>query len=51
MSIFGDTNSKMNYLYDNIEDFFDEGGTLSEFYEVLEYYFSNNEFIKKEDKQ
>ena len=47
MSYFGDGRNNMNYLYDNIDEFFKEG-TMAEFYEVLAYYFENNDFIKED---
>ena len=50
MSRFGDGNSHMNYLYDNLEEFFNENqGTLEEFFEVLRYFFE--EFKKKKKKK
>lgn len=48
MSMFGDERNYMNYLYEDIREFFDNGGTLEEFHEILHYYFENNNFKKEE---
>ena len=37
MSMFGDSRNHMNYLYDELKDFFENGGTLKELFEVLKY--------------
>lgn len=53
MSMFGESRMHMEYLHDYIEDFFQEGGTLAEFFEVLEYSFrhcKNDREIKEEVK-
>lgn len=47
MSVFGDGRNHMNYLYEEIESFFNEGGTLEEFYEILHWYFEYNNFKKE----
>ena len=39
MSMFGDSRNHMNYLYDELKEFFENGGTLQELFEVLEWYF------------
>lgn len=45
MSRFGDSNSHMDYLYDSLEEFFNEDqGTLKEFFEVLRYFFEDFKF-------
>lgn len=41
MSVFGDGRYHMNYLYDNLEEFVEEGGTLAELFEVLEWFFKS----------
>lgn len=48
MSMFGDEKNYMNCLYDEIRDFFDNGGTLEEFHEILYCYFEYNNFKKEE---
>lgn len=35
MSMFGDSNYNKNDLYDNIEYFFKEGGTIEELFDVI----------------
>ena len=37
MSMFGDSRNHMNYLYDELKDFFENGGTLKELFEILKY--------------
>ena len=41
MSIFGESHPDMDDLYYDIESFFDNGGTLDEFFKVLYYYMQN----------
>lgn len=41
MSIFGESHPDMDDLYYDIESFFDNGGTLDEFFKVLHYYMQN----------
>lgn len=48
MSMFGDGRNNMNYLYEEIRDFFDNGGTLEEFHEILHCYFEYYNFKKEE---
>lgn len=50
MSRFGDSDRRnnMNYLYDYIEDFFQDGGNLDEFFEVLQEYFRNNKYTEED---
>ena len=49
MSVFGDDRSHMNYLYDNLEEFVNDGGTLAELFEVLEWFFRDYNKELKED--
>lgn len=46
MSYFGDDRWHMNDLVDNIDYFFNNGGTLEEFFKVLHYYFEDKELKK-----
>ena len=48
MSVFGDGRSHMNDLYDSLDIFIEQGGTLSEFFQVMEYFFSNYDKKLKE---
>lgn len=41
MSMFGESKMYMEYFYDEIEEFFENGGTLEEFFKVLCYYFKD----------
>jgi len=43
MSVFGDGRYHMNNLYDELENFIKEGGTLSELFEVMEWFFKDME--------
>ena len=43
MSMIGDSRNHMNYLYDELKEFFENGGTLKELFEVLEWYFELKE--------
>ena len=47
MSVFGDGRYYMNDLYDAIEVFIEEGETLSELFEVLNWTIQNNGGDKK----
>lgn len=46
MSYFGDDRGRMNDLVDNIDYFFKHGGTLEEFFKVLNYFFEDKELKK-----
>lgn len=46
MSAFG--NPKEDYLLSEIQAFFNEGGTLEEFYKILHYFFEDYELKEKE---
>ena len=41
MSMFGESKMYMEYFYDDIEEFFENGGILEEFFEILYNYFKN----------
>lgn len=51
MSIFGDDRQHMNYLYDDLEEFVENGGTIAELFGVLEWFFKDhNKKLKEEEK-
>jgi hypothetical protein len=48
MSAFGDEKYHMNDLYDELNRFVNEGGSLAELFEVLRYFFSDYDTKLKE---
>ena len=50
MSMFGEEKMYMEYLYYNLEEFFEEhNGSLSEFHKVLQKYFEELRYSDKKD--
>ena len=51
MSMFGESRMYMEYMYYNLEEFFEEHkGTLEEFFEVLNIYFRYFKLKEKKDE-